>query len=221
MSTATTDPAPEEIGPPPGYFAGFPFDAAPLDLAPIQTERLLLRPISERDAGDVWEYQRLDEVLAYIPWPRRDIDEAAAHTRRRAAMRTLAAVGDAVFLACVPVGTGRVVGDVMLRVSSVETAELEIGWVLHPGFQGRGYATEAAGATLRLAFDGIGAHRVVAKLDPRNAASARLCTRLGLVHEGTLRKAHYSKGEWSDSAVYAMVADEWRARENAPGAHTP
>lgn len=205
--------------PPPGYLAGFPFDSAPLAIAPIQTERLTLRPLAESDIDDVWRYQQIDEVLRYIPWPKRDFEEAAAHTRRRAALHTLDADGSAVFLACEL--DGRVVGDVMLRTSSVETAELEIGWVFHPEVQGHGYATEAAAAMQRLAFDGIGAHRLIAKLDPRNTASARLCERLGLAHEGTQREASYDKGEWSDTGLYAMLARDWRALEDAPAPHTP
>ncbi|AMB60579.1 hypothetical protein AWU67_14845 [Microterricola viridarii] len=193
-------------------------------VAPIQTERLTLRPLAESDIDDVWQYQQLDEVLLYIPWPKRDFDEAAAHTRKRAGLHTLDTDNSAIFLACEL--DGRVIGDVMLRVSSVETAELEIGWVFHPDVQGRGYATEAAAAMQRLAFDGIGAHRLIAQLDPRNTASARLCARLGLAHEGTLREAYYEKdadgnGEWSDSGLYGMTAHDWRALEDTPAPHTP
>ncbi len=212
------------VTPPPGYFAGFPFDSAPLAVAPIQTERLTLRPLAESDIDDLWQYQQLESVLRYIPWPKRDFEAAAAHTRWRAAAHTLDAAGTAIFLACEL--DGRVIGDVMLRVSSVETAELEIGWVFHPRVQGRGYATEAAEALQRLAFDGIGAHRLIAHIDPRNTASARLCGRLGLAHEGTLREAFYGTdangdGEWSDSGLYAMTAHDWRAQEDTPAPHTP
>ena len=237
-TSGSSTPAEETVTPPPGYFAGIPFDSAPLALAPIQTQRLILRPLSEDDIADVWEYQRLDEVLRYIPWPKRSFEEAAAHTRTRAGLGTLDANGSAVFFACVlpspvlpspelpsdeqnPGTAGRVIGDVMLRLASIETAELEIGWVFHPDFAGKGYATEAAEAMQRLAFDGIGAHRLVAHIDPRNTASARLCTRLGLIHEATLRESYYDKGEWSDSGIYGMLDREWRALEDAPAPHTP
>jgi RimJ/RimL family protein N-acetyltransferase len=93
--------------------------------------------------------------------------------------------------------------------------------VFHPAVHGQGYATEAADAVLRLAFEGVGAHRVVARLDTRNAASARLCTRLGMIHEATLRQADYIKDEWCDTAVYAMLAADWRALEDAPEVHRP
>ncbi|MET0974479.1 MAG: GNAT family protein [Leifsonia sp.] len=196
-----------------------PFDIDRFDAEPLVTERMVLRPVGESDVADVWEYQRLDDVLRYIPWPQRSPQEGAEHTRTRAGLRRLADDGDAVFFACVlPAepslfgdGSGRVIGDVMLRLGSVETADVEIGWVFHPDFAGRGYATEAAAAVLALAFTDLEAHRVHAELDPRNTASAALCERLGMRHEGTTRETFYDKGEWSDAALYAVLRSEWAA----------
>jgi aminoglycoside 6'-N-acetyltransferase len=81
--------------------------------------------------------------------------------------------------------------------------------VLHPAHTGQGFATEAVRAVLGLAFDYYGMHRVVAQLDARNVRSARLCERLGMVQEGHLRRDWWSKGEWTDTLVYGMLAEEW------------
>ena len=42
-----------------------PFDVAELDHRPIRTDRMVLRPLRESDADDVWQYQRLPEVLHF------------------------------------------------------------------------------------------------------------------------------------------------------------
>jgi RimJ/RimL family protein N-acetyltransferase len=198
----------------------FPFDATALTAAPLRTERLVLRPIEAADAADVYEYQRLPEVIRYLPWPERDRTEAFEHTAKRAAGRVLAADEDFFVFAATLRGTpstddparDRVIGDFMVRVSSVQHARLELGWVLHPDFQGRGYAREAAGAVLDFAFETLGAHRVEAFLDARNAASAALCERLGMRREATLLEEEYNDGEWQDTAVYGMLRREWTAR---------
>jgi len=184
-----------------------PYDAAALDDAPLLTPRLVLRPLRERDAEDVYEYQRLPEVRRFIPWPAWSKEDAHAHTRKRAGWRRLADDGDGFILAMQLRAGGaepaRVIGDVMLRVDSAEDAGLEIGWVVHPAFQGLGLAREAASAVLTFGFSTLGAHRIHAALDARNEASVRLCERLGMQREATFIEHWWADGEWTDSAIYA------------------
>jgi RimJ/RimL family protein N-acetyltransferase len=187
-----------------------PYDATQLEVTPLTTERLVLRPLSADDAADVYRYQRLPEVLRFIPWPQWSEQDAYAHTRKRAAWRRLAADGDAIIfaMALAPSSSeaGRVIGDVMLRVDRAEHAGLEIGWVVHPAFHGLGLAAEAAREVLAFAFGELGAHRVQAKLDARNEASARLCERLGMQLEATLVDDWWWRGEWTTTAIYATRA---------------
>lgn len=195
-----------------------PFDVEEIERRPIITERLVIRPITADDSDDVWEYQRLPEVLRYIPWPERSREEAHEHTMRREGSRLLADDGDNVHFAMVlsgepsPTESGRdrVIGDVMVRVASVEHARLELGWVLHPDFQGRGLAAEGTAAVLAFAFDTLQAHRVLAELVEANTASAKLCLRLGMRHEATFVEHEYDRdaGAWLDMAFYAILRRE-------------
>ncbi|MCD2440689.1 GNAT family N-acetyltransferase [Agromyces sp. SYSU K20354] len=202
----------------------FPYDAAVLVDEPLRTERLVLRPLEASDAADVFEYQRLADVIRYLPWPERDREQAYAHTAKRSAGRVLEADGDFVVLAMVRPGersvgdegsrgtsVGRVIGDVMVRVSNAQHAQLEVGWVVHPDFQRRGYASEAAGALVDFAFSMLNPHRVQAFLDARNEASAALCERLGMRREATLLEEEFNDGEWQDTAVYGILRREWAA----------
>ncbi|WP_127791966.1 GNAT family N-acetyltransferase [Agromyces sp. LHK192] len=208
-----------------------PFDVDRPTPLRLETGRLVLRPLETSDAADVWEYQRLPEVLRYIPWPERSREDAWQHTAKRAGMRRLAEAGDGCILAMELVGEpsvgrgepggrvthdgparNRVIGDIMLRVADVEHAQLEVGWVVHPAFQGRGLATEAAEAALGFAFDTLRPHRVLANLDARNAASAHLCERLGMRHEATILEEQFNDGAWEDTAIYGILDREWAAR---------
>ncbi|WP_244209543.1 GNAT family N-acetyltransferase [Rathayibacter festucae] len=183
----------------------------PYEAEPIETERLLLRPLSLDDAEDHARYQGDAEAVRYLRWPARTPEESRAHLAVRLPSDRLAADGDVVVLAIVPRSgpfAGRVVGDLTLIATSTEQAGVEIGWVLHPEAQGRGFATEAARALIDLAFDRLGAHRVVAQLDARNTASARLCERLGLRLEAHHLDDEFCKGEWTSTLVYALLARE-------------
>lgn len=176
----------------------------------IRTERLVLRPLVRTDLDDIHAYQSDPEVVRFLPWPVRNRDESAGHLAQRMSRTRLEKDGDNVALAIDVEGT--VVGDLTLIVASAENRGAEIGWVLHPDFRGRGYATEAARAGLGLLFGDWGAHRVAAKLDPRNVASAAVCMRLGMRHEARFLHNELLKGEWLDTDVYAILEDEWRGQ---------
>lgn len=196
-----------------------PVDLGRLDAEPLRTARLLVRPLRATDADDVHAYQSRPDVVAFLPWPVRDRAASAEHTALRAERRTLAADGESVALAVVlpgepGLGPGpgdRVIGDLTLILVSGGHAQVEVGWVLHPDLQGRGYATEAASALLDLATD-LGAHRVAARVDPDNRASLALCARLGMRHEGTSREDRWDGTAWRDTAVQAITRARWRAR---------
>jgi RimJ/RimL family protein N-acetyltransferase len=85
--------------------------------------------------------------------------------------------------------------------------------VFDPAMGGRGYATEAASVMLRLGFAGLGLHRIVARIDERNESSVRLAKRLGMRPEARLVRNEFFKGEWSTELDFAMLADEWDARQ--------
>jgi aminoglycoside 6'-N-acetyltransferase len=86
---------------------------------------------------------------------------------------------------------------------------VELGWSLYPAYWGQGFATEAAGAVLDLAFADLGLHRVEARLDARNERSAALCERLGMRQEAHFRDTAVSDGGWADLLVYGLLAREW------------
>lgn len=63
------------------------------------------------------------------------------------------------------------------------SGDTEIGWHFHPDHWGHGFATEAAAAALNFAF-ASGLRRVVAVTAPANAASQKVCIRIGMRHLG-------------------------------------
>jgi RimJ/RimL family protein N-acetyltransferase len=193
----------------------------PYQACDIRTERLLLRPLTKDDLDDVHSYQKRSDVVRYMRWEVRDHEESAQNLAKRIAMTRLKHDGDgliyAIELPDPEGGHGRVIGDLSIFLKSVEFGQLEVGWVLHPAAHGRGYATEAALAVLGLGFNQLKAHRISAQLDPRNEASARLCERLGMKPEGVLRQNEYLKGEWTDTAIYSVLIDEFEQDETVQG----
>ncbi|MGH3413715.1 MAG: GNAT family N-acetyltransferase [Marmoricola sp.] len=180
--------------------------ASPPDV-PIRTERLTLRHFEPGDLDAVLDYYADPEVARYLleePWTRAYAEEQVA---KRVLRRHIDGPGSG--LALVVERDATVVGDVALWPVDDTLSRSEIGWVFHPAHTGHGYATEAVRAVLDLAFVHYRMHRVLAQLDPRNAASARMCERLGMTREAHLREDWWSKGEWTDNAIYGLLAAEW------------
>lgn len=173
---------------------------------PLRTERLALRPFEPRD-GDAFIDAWADESYASLLLTRTmNESEVREMVRRRAQP------GEGHFVGLVVEHDGEVVGDSILILQGTGLSEGEIGWTILPQHAGRGYATEAAQAVLRLGFEHYGLRRIVANLDARNDRSAALCERLGMRRETHRLGDFWSKGRWTDSYEYALLREEWRGQ---------
>jgi RimJ/RimL family protein N-acetyltransferase len=184
---------------------------------PVETSRLLLRPLdAATDVEAVHAYQSRPGVCRYIPYEPRTGEQIAERLADPERTRsTLDEEGQALSLAVVVRETGTLVGDVILFWRSAEHRSGEIGYVFNPDHHGNGYATETCGALLALAFDGLGLHRVVARVDERNEPSAAVLRRLGMRREARLVENEWFKGEWTNELDFAILAREWRAGRSA------
>jgi RimJ/RimL family protein N-acetyltransferase len=182
---------------------------------PVRTARLLLRPLTTVDVDALLVYRSQPDVCRYVPFEPMTREVIEHRVATQWANTELTDEGQALTLGIELAATGELVGDVVLFWHSREHGGGELGYVVHPDFAGHGYATEAAKAMLGLGFDGIGLHRIVARIDERNGASARLARRLGMREEARLVLNEFFKGEWSTELDFAMLADEWAAHHKA------
>lgn len=173
-----------------------------------ETERLRLRPYSVDDLAVHNDLHRRADVVRYLPWDVRDEAASVAAIKRSQELRW-EKNDDSVNLAAFEKATGRHVGEFIIMLRALEHRGGEVGYVVHPDFAGKGYATEGAGAVLQLAFDELGMRRMIARIDARNEASARVLEKLGMRREAHLVQNELFKGEWTDEYDYALLADEW------------
>lgn len=176
---------------------------------PLRTERLVLRPFVLGDADAFVEAWTSEEWTSLLLSRTQNRAEVVEMVRRRADP------GNGKFVGLAVIHAGEVVGEAMLHLQGTGLSEGEIGWTVLPKHAGRGYATEAAREMLRLAFEHYGLRRVVANLDARNDLSRALCERLGMRLESDKRGDFWSKGVWTDSFEYALLAEEWRAGQSS------
>ena len=88
--------------------------------------------------------------------------------------------------------------------------DLEAGWRLAREHWGQGYATEAASAWLRIAFEDQGADRVISVTDPPNRRSIAVMERLGMTydHEADLDE----HGDRFHAVVHSITRERWIER---------
>ncbi|UUL77289.1 GNAT family N-acetyltransferase [Pseudarthrobacter sp. Fe7] len=175
---------------------------------PIRTERLVLRRFGGGDLDAFHAYHSLPETARFLPGPAKTYTQSMERVGRYANF-AFEKEGDWVALAIEAVDEPGLLGEVVLKWLP-GMGQGEVGWTLAPAARGRGYGTEAARAVLRLGFEDLGMHRIEARLDELNHASAALCGRLGMRLEARHIDKWRYKGQWATELVYSILADEWR-----------
>ena len=182
---------------------------------PLETERLVLRPFERSDLAALYAIHGDEANALYLYNEARTREQVDELLERKIAGASIRAEGDWLSAAAVLRDTGDVVCDVVLHWASETHKQGEIGFIAHPAHQGHGYTTEAAQPLLAFAFETLGLHRVIGRLEPRNAASARVLEKLGMRREAHFVENEWVKGEWQSELVYAMLAREWTSRPSS------
>jgi RimJ/RimL family protein N-acetyltransferase len=176
---------------------------------PIETARLRLRPFTMDDLSAVTSLYAEPEVLRYLYVGARSNEEIAKALEERRQRVALKTEGDKMILAIELKETRQCIGEVILVWLSATHRSAEAGFLLHPDFQGSGYAYEATLPLLKFGFEQMDFHRIIGRCDGRNAASARLMEKLGMRREAHLIENEFIKGEWTDELIFAMLRREW------------
>jgi [ribosomal protein S5]-alanine N-acetyltransferase len=148
----------------------------------LETARLSLRPFAADDRGAIHAVYADPEVMRYVG---HGAHRTPAETARalRGYADSLAARGYG-FVAVVERATGAVVGDAGLHPLAGRGPDVELGYTLARSAWGHGYATEVGGALVAHAFEALGMPRVMAQVEPANAASRRVVEKLGMAERG-------------------------------------
>jgi RimJ/RimL family protein N-acetyltransferase len=164
----------------------------------LPTSRLHLRSARPGDAAALHDIFRRPEAMRY--WsspPHRDM----AQTREWLGKMMAIAPGDGEDF--VVEDAGRVIGKAGIYRFP------EIGFILHPDCWGQGLAREAVSAVIARTFTVHALPRIIADVDPRNAASLGLLASLGF-REFARRKRSWLVGdEWCDSIDLELFAADW------------
>lgn len=176
----------------------------------LETARLILRPFTEGDAGDVYQYAKDPRVGPAAGWqPHKDQAESLEIIRTAFAEPYVYAVVDK--------ATGRVIGSagfVERHPDGVDPAQPddEIGYALSPDFWGRGLMPEAVEELLRLGFEERGLTRIWCGHYDGNQKSKRVIEKCGFRYRRSERVWVELMGEERLEHHYLLTKEEWRSR---------
>jgi len=145
----------------------------------LETERLLLRPFREDDLGGLAALCADPVVMHHFP---QTLDHAASERLAERIKAHFELHGFGPWSVEIK-DTHRYAGFVGLMVPAFETHFtpcVEVGWRLARKYWGRGYATEAARASLAFGFNTVGCDEIVSMTVPGNRRSRAVMARLGL-----------------------------------------
>ena len=177
---------------------------------PIETSRLELRTFERSDIEGLAAYHTLPSMQRYVFSKTRDKSEVAGALALMRGHVSLQRPGDTLTLAMVRKGDKQLIGHVSLHWSDATAGQGEIRFCINPSFAGQGFANEAIGAVLDLAFDHFRIHRIFAKCDGRNHHSIKLMQKLGMRLEAHYREHALFQGEWDEELHFAILDREWQ-----------
>lgn len=182
----------------------------------IETPRLNLRPFELSDAADVQRLAGAREIASTtlrIPHPYEDGMAEAWIGTHQETFEKCKGVDFAITLKA----NGALVGAIGLSGISQEHQRAEIGYWIGVPYWRRGYSTEAARAVVQYGFEALALERIFGHHFARNPTSGRVMQKLGMTHEGRLRK-HVKKWDaFEDLETWGILKDEWRTNAPASG----
>ena len=152
----------------------------------VETERLRLRPWTERDFPDFARYYSDEDEARYVGG-KKTLEEAWRHFALQLGHWQLKGFG---YWAVDEKDSDSFVGCAGLW-QSPSWPEMELGYWLLKDHRAKGYALEACRRCVAFAQETIGAKSLVSYIDPNNLASIRLAKRLGARYESTIDLATY------------------------------
>ena len=163
----------------------------PLGSKTIHTARLTLRQVAAEDAEELVRCRSLPMSLAEA---NKAVVGMLEELRKPFNFHWVITLED------------EVIGRIKAWDVSPYNGYLQLGYDIAPEYRSKGYMTEAVQAVISYLLMEAEVNRVFCSVRESNPASCRVCEKVGLQHEGTLRQ-HYARqdGGYDDVRIYGVI----------------
>lgn len=169
----------------------------------LETERLKLRRADSNDINGLFALRSDAEIMKYIPRPAATtLDEISEFLKL-----TDEKINDNEMINWVITvkDDPEMIGTIGYYHIKSEHYRAEIGYMLLPEFQGRGYITEAINEVVNYGFNEMKLHSIEALIDPANLASAKVLEKCNFMKEGYFKESEFYNGKFIDTVIYSKL----------------
>lgn len=180
----------------------------------IETEGFILRKFELADAEDMYKnWANDDDVTKYITWPTHMNIET---TRNVVSQYVKESALESYYHWCIESKkTKEAIGSIGVFHMSENTNTFEVGYCIGKSYWNQGVTTEALSAVINFLFSEVDVNRIEARHDTNNPASGKVMSKCGLKLEGIMRQAGKNNTGICDSAVYAILKEDWNKRKSS------
>ena len=173
----------------------------------LESERLVFRRLKDSDAPEVFKIRSNPERMKFIPRPILQKEEEALAMIQM--MNTKIDENTDINWGVCLKNSDKIIGFMGFYRVQPESYRTEIGYMILPEYDGKGYVSEAVTTMLNYAFNTVGFHSVEAVIDPNNFGSARVLEKNGFRKEAHFIENFFWNNEFIDSVHYGILKREF------------
>lgn len=170
----------------------------------LKTKRLVLRRVDANDADIILAIRSNDDVMKYIPRP---------YLKNKEEALELITMFDDKIENGIGINWGitfleepeKLLGIIGLYRIKPEHYRAEVGYMLHPKYNGNGITSEALQKVVEYGLKQMQLHSIEAILDPENKGSEKVLLKNGFVKEGHFIENEYYEGRFLDTLIYSLL----------------
>ena len=173
----------------------------------LESERLVFRRLKDSDAPEVFKIRSNPERMKFIPRPILQNEEEALAMIQM--MNTKIDENTDINWGVCLKNSDKIISFMGFYRVQPESYRTEIGYMILPEYDGKGYVSEAVTTMLNYAFNTVGFHSVEAVIDPNNFGSARVLEKNGFRKEAHFIENFFWNNEFIDSVHYGILKREF------------
>ena len=179
-----------------------------IDLLPLETERLTIRPTGVEDIDLILKMDKQETTQEFLGGVKNKTREERIEFLKKKRKKFEDGVAGSLTV-CLKDGTP--IGFTGLNIDE-NNNEAEISYIFDADYTKKGYCFEASKKLIDIAFNSLDVHRIFADTIDGNNGSKKVLEKLGFVLEGTRREAAYikEKDEYKDFLNYGLLRGEYK-----------